>query len=246
MSWSATVRRVLDADRPLGQRVAALHSLLANHHAPLGFLATRAALRSRVGATGRRWRETELLRALEHIEASRAAHLERVAEVAARRRVEKAAGRRQPSAADTRVLEEPRWTPAAAVIDIGAVLRQVVDEVFGPEVLRDHREPDRHTHQVVLTSADGARHAGLQVSDEVVEVWVFDDLDASAMSFEYDDVEAHKADAVRQMARAARAHLDGAFTIRHRRSLLRRRLRPVVEVHADGRVWTLRRAVFWR
>jgi hypothetical protein len=48
VSWSATARRVRDADRPLGQRITALHSLLANHHAPLGFTVTRKRLRKLV------------------------------------------------------------------------------------------------------------------------------------------------------------------------------------------------------
>ena len=97
-----------------------------------------------------------------------------------------------------------------------------------------------------LTSADGERHSGLQVSAEAYEAWVFDDLDVSTMTFEYDDVEADKADAVRRVALVARAYLSGASTVRYRRTLLRRRLRPLLDVDVAGDTWTLGRSAFSR
>ena len=110
MSWSATVRRVRAADRPLDQRVTALHSLLANYHAPLGFTATRKRLRKLVGVgLGRRWTEPKLLRALEELEASRKAHLRYRSVFAERRRAEKAEGRRQPTLGDVQALLPVEW-----------------------------------------------------------------------------------------------------------------------------------------
>lgn len=230
----------------MGQRVNALHSLISNHHAPSGFLGTRAALRARVGVTGHRWREDELLRALEHLEASRTAHLVRVAEVAAHRRAEKTAGRRHPAAAEVAALGPPAWQPAPD-IELGAVLRHVVDEVLGTDVQRTYLPLQRHTHRVELTSPDGQRHAGLEASPTGwFGVWVLDDLHVSAFTVDYDQVESAQADAVRRMALVARGYLDGSFRVRHRRTLVRRRRQPVVDVVVDGTTWTLRRPAFSR
>ena len=72
VSWSATARRVRDGNRPIGQRANALHSLLANHHASLGFAKTRKRLRRLVGVgLGHRWTEAKLLTALQDLGESR-------------------------------------------------------------------------------------------------------------------------------------------------------------------------------
>jgi hypothetical protein len=116
MGWTATMRRARDPERPLGQRVLALHALISGHHAPLGFTATRARLRALVGADdthrGRarsRWTEDELLRALAALESSRETHLRARAVFADRHRAEKAAGRRSPTAGDLRARREAVW-----------------------------------------------------------------------------------------------------------------------------------------
>lgn len=226
----------------MGQRVNALHSLIARHAAPPGaFGGTRRALRSMVGTTGRRWREEEVMRALEHLEAARSARHARVADVTARRRIEKAAGRRAPSAADVAILETVVLVPAPD-IDLGAVLHRVVDEVLDPDVDREFYRSDDHTHRAALTSPDGGRHAGLEASPTGwFGVWALDDLHVSTFTIEYDQVEEFQAEAVRRMARVAHAYLAGNFTVRHRRTLIRRRVRPLVDVVVDGVRWTLRR-----
>ncbi|MEI4270819.1 hypothetical protein TEK04_03695 [Klenkia sp. LSe6-5] len=246
MSWSSTARRVRDGDRPMGQRVNALHSLVARHAAPLASSDTRTTLRTLVGATGRRWDEEQVMRALEHLEATRSVRIAQVHEVTTRRRAAKAAGRRRPTAADLVLLQPPVLTPAPD-IDLGAVLRRVVDEVFGPDIARTSRPTARGTHRVELTSPDEHRHAGVEASTTGwFGVWVLDDLRVSTFVVEYDQVEAFQAEAVRQVVRVAEAYLAGCFTVRHRRTLIRRRVQPLVDIDVDGATWTLRRPVFSR
>jgi hypothetical protein len=115
MSWSAFAKRVRESDRPLGQRVNALHSLLANHHAPLGFEATRERLCDAVGvAHSGKWTDAQILQALLLLEESRRNHLAYRDAFASRRRGEKAAGRRQPTRGDLEALAEREWFKDAA------------------------------------------------------------------------------------------------------------------------------------
>lgn len=103
-------RRVRDGDLPLGQRVNALHSLLANHHAPFGFQRTRAHLRRAAGVgLLRPWTEPRLLAALDLLEESRASHLAYRAAFGQRRRLEKASGQRVPTKGDLEALERREW-----------------------------------------------------------------------------------------------------------------------------------------
>lgn len=104
------MRRVRDSDRPMGQRVTALHSLVANHHSPLGFLGTRTRLRKAAGVgLLRRWTEPRLLEALRVLEESRASHLRYRTAFAQRRRQEKAEGRRRPTKGDVAALDRAEW-----------------------------------------------------------------------------------------------------------------------------------------
>lgn len=94
----------------MGSRVVALHSLLANHHAPIGFEATRDRLMTHVGV-GRsaKWTETQLLASLALLEESRETHLAYRRAFASRRRSEKALGWRQPTRTDLTALSHPEW-----------------------------------------------------------------------------------------------------------------------------------------
>lgn len=110
MSWAVMARRVRNSDLAIGQRVTALHSLLANHHAPLGFEATRQHLRRTVGVTRREgWSEPGLLLALDLLEASRANHIAYRVTFGQRRKVEKASSRRSPTKADLEALTRAEW-----------------------------------------------------------------------------------------------------------------------------------------
>jgi hypothetical protein len=92
------------------QRVVALHSLLANHHAPFGFLSTRERLYDLAGVTRtRRWTEPQLLAALDALEESRTSHLRYRAAFAERRCREKALGQRRPTQGDLVALERREW-----------------------------------------------------------------------------------------------------------------------------------------
>jgi hypothetical protein len=98
----------------MGQRVNALHSLLANHHAPVGFEATRRRLREVAGVTWRKkWSEAGLLEALRALEDSRATHLDYQRAFAERRRQEKASGRRQPTRGDLEAAARLEWSKDA-------------------------------------------------------------------------------------------------------------------------------------
>ncbi len=103
-------RRVRNAGLPMPQRVVALHSLIANHHAPFGFLGTRDRLYVLAGVTGRRrWTEPQLLSALDALEESRASHLHYRAAFAERRGQEKALGQRRPTQDDLVALNRAEW-----------------------------------------------------------------------------------------------------------------------------------------
>ena len=90
MSWAVHARRVRDETLSPGARVSALHSLIASHHAPFGFLATAAHLRAATGAGGGSWTGEQLRAALSMLEESRASHLAYRAAFAERRSREKA------------------------------------------------------------------------------------------------------------------------------------------------------------
>lgn len=88
----------------------ALHCLLANHHAPVGFEATRKRLLLAVGVgRSRKWTEAQLLEALALLDESRRSHLAYRSAFAARRRDEKASGRRQPTRGDLAAFDHPEW-----------------------------------------------------------------------------------------------------------------------------------------
>ncbi|RBY87108.1 hypothetical protein DQ244_17365 [Blastococcus sp. TBT05-19] len=98
-----------DETLPVGRRVSSLHSLIAGHHAPFGFLATAAHLRDTVGARRGRWTGRQVIEALDLLEESRITHLAYRAEFAGRRRKEKAQGRRRPTAGDIAALGRAEW-----------------------------------------------------------------------------------------------------------------------------------------
>ena len=127
-------------------------------------------------------------------------------------------------------------------VDIEAVLRRVVSEVFDAEVATEwSTEPNsRHVHRVRLTSPDGVRQAGLRASSEWFDVTVFD-LGVSRTEYEYDDDEDEdeKDAALRPLALLARAYLRGEGCVEQRRGLLRSH--PVLTVVAAGSEWELGR-----
>ena len=92
------------------QRVRALRSLVANHHAPFGFRGTLEHLNEKIGTRStRRWTEQELLRALDELEHSRATHVHYRDLFAERRRAEKAHGLRRPTGGDVEALCRTEW-----------------------------------------------------------------------------------------------------------------------------------------
>jgi hypothetical protein len=125
-------------------------------------------------------------------------------------------------------------------VDIEALLRRVVEEVFDADVAAEWlTEPrDRHSHQVRLTSADGDRHVGLRASYWWFDVKVFD-LDVRAFLIDEDDDEAEKADALRALALVARAYLRDGGRVEWRRGLFGSR--RVLSIVVDGHEWELGR-----
>jgi hypothetical protein len=109
VSWAVHARRVRDEGLPLTQRVSALRSLVASHHAPLGFLGTVAHLRAATGGGRRGWTAEQLPAALAMLEQSRASHLAYRTAFAERRCTEKQQGRRRPTAGDVVALARAEW-----------------------------------------------------------------------------------------------------------------------------------------
>jgi len=128
----------------------------------------------------------------------------------------------------------------SVAIDVQALLRRVVAEVFDADVTTTYSTylKNPHMHRVRLATADGRRHAGLEASDEWFEATIFD-LDVSTFLLDYDDEEQAKADVLRSLARVVDAYLRGEGRVEHRRGLLRSH--TVFRVAIDDREWELAR-----
>jgi hypothetical protein len=126
-------------------------------------------------------------------------------------------------------------------IDVQALLRRVVADVFDTDVAATYStDPrDAHTHRVRLSTADGRRHAGLTASYEWFDALIFDDLDVSAILLDYDDEEGDKEAAVRALALVVRAYLRGEGRVERRRGLIRTTV--VVTITVGDVEWRLRR-----
>ena len=124
-------------------------------------------------------------------------------------------------------------------IDIEALLRRVVAEVFDADVATAWSpEKAPHVHRVRLTDLGGTRHAGLRASYEWFDVTVFD-LGVAATLYDYDHELEDKEVALRELALVGRAYLRGEGRIELRRGLIRSH--PVLTVTAGGREWELGR-----
>ena len=127
----------------------------------------------------------------------------------------------------------------SVAIDVEALLRRVVAEVFDADVDATYStEPkDPHMHRVRL-SADGQRHAGLRASYEWFDADIFD-LGVSTFLVDYNDEEADKEAVLRDLALVVRAYLGGEECVERRRGLIRSHL--VLKIVVDGQEWVLRR-----
>jgi hypothetical protein len=125
-------------------------------------------------------------------------------------------------------------------IDVEALLRRVVAEVFDADVdVAYSMEPKAsHVHRVRLTDPSGTRHAGLRASYEWFDATLFD-LGVSTGLFDYDDEEKDKEDALRALALVVRAYLRGEGRIEHKRGLFRSH--PVFRIKVDNHEWELGR-----
>lgn len=108
MSFGNFARRVRNPQLSYGHRVSALRSCVQLYR-PLGFQATLRLLTDEAGSY--RQDEAALVRAVEVLEASRAAWQAEVKEYARRRRAEKARGHRRPHPADTNPYHPTHWYP---------------------------------------------------------------------------------------------------------------------------------------
>ncbi|MCZ2848658.1 hypothetical protein [Modestobacter sp. VKM Ac-2978] len=127
-------------------------------------------------------------------------------------------------------------------IDVEALLRRVVAEVFDADVDATYStEPNSLMHRVRLTTADGQRHAGLRASYEWFDADIFD-LGVSTFQVDYDDEEAGKEAALRELALVVRAYLRGGGRVEHRRGLIRSH--SVLKIDVDGHEWALRAPLF--
>ncbi len=126
-------------------------------------------------------------------------------------------------------------------IDVQALLRRVVAEVFDADVTATYSShpKDPHTYRVRLTAADGRRHAGLTASYEWFDAFIFDDLGVSTFLLDYDDEEEDKEAALRALALVVCAYLRGEGRVERKRGLIRSHL--VLKVMVDDVEWELRR-----
>jgi hypothetical protein len=125
-------------------------------------------------------------------------------------------------------------------IDVQALLRRVVTEVFDADVTTTYSTHPKNPHmqRARLSTADGQRHAGLEASYEWFEATIFD-LGVSTFLLDYDDEEEDKAAVLRALARVVRAYLDGEGRVERRRGLVRSH--TVLKIVVDDREWELGR-----
>lgn len=125
-------------------------------------------------------------------------------------------------------------------IDVEALLRRVVAEVFDSDVDVAYSTEPRasHVYRVRLTDPSGTRHAGLRASHEWFDATVFD-LGVSTTLYDYDEEEQDKEAVLRALALVVRAYLRGEGRIEHDRGLVRSR--PVLRIEVDNREWELGR-----
>ena len=123
-------------------------------------------------------------------------------------------------------------------IDVEALLRRVVAEVFDADVdVAYSTEPQSsHVHRARLTDPSGTRHAGLRASYEWFDATIFD-LGASTTLF--DDDETDKEALLRGLAVVVRAYLRGDGRIELKRGLIRSH--PVFRVLVNDVEWELGR-----
>jgi hypothetical protein len=123
-------------------------------------------------------------------------------------------------------------------IDVQALLRKVVAEVFDADVTATYSTHPKnpHTHRVRLTPADGRRKAGLEASHEWFQATIFD-LGVSTHLLDYDDEVQDKEAILRALALVVRAYLRGEGRVERRRGLIRSH--PVLRVVVDNREWEL-------
>ena len=128
----------------------------------------------------------------------------------------------------------------SVAIDVEALLRRVVAEVFDADVDATYStEPrDPQMHRVQLTSAGGQRHDGLRASYEWFDADIFD-LGVSTFLVDYNDEETDKEAVLRDLALVVRAYLGGEGCVERRRGLIRSHL--VLKIVVDGQEWVLRR-----
>lgn len=125
-------------------------------------------------------------------------------------------------------------------IDVEALLRRVVAEVFDADVdVAYSPEPKApHVHRARLTDPSGTRSAGLRASYEWFDATIFD-LGVSTTLYDYDDVEQDKEAVLRALALVVRAYVRGEGRIEHKRGLIRSH--PVLKIEVDNREWELGR-----
>jgi hypothetical protein len=125
-------------------------------------------------------------------------------------------------------------------IDVEALLRRVVAEVFDADVDVAYSTEPRapYVHRVRLTDPSGTRQAGLQASYEWFDATIYD-LCVSTRLFDYDDEEQYKEAVLRALALVVRAYLRGEGRIEHKRGLIRSH--PVLTIEVDNREWELGR-----
>src|SRR4051812_36575678 len=125
-------------------------------------------------------------------------------------------------------------------IDLGALLRGVVADVFDADVEATYSTAQKapYLHRVRLTDPSGKRHAGLRASYEWFDATVFD-LGVSTSLLDYDDEEEDKEAALRALALVVRAYLRGEGRVERRRGLIRSHV--VLRIVVDNREWELGR-----
>lgn len=125
-------------------------------------------------------------------------------------------------------------------IDVEALLRRVVAEVFDTDVVVAYSTESKapHVQRARLAGADGRRQAGLRASYEWFDATIFD-LGVSTTLYDYDDEEQDKEAVLRALALVVRAYLRGEGRIEHKRGLIRSH--PVLRIKVDNRDWELGR-----
>lgn len=126
-------------------------------------------------------------------------------------------------------------------VDIERLISRVVGEVFGDTVEVSYTPHPKYADDwraLVVSKIDPTKTIEIRATHEWFTAHI-PALNVGTIVFEYDEDEAEKAAALRELSLVARAYLRGDGKVEFKRSRFGRRTRASVTIHLDDKHWVL-------